>query len=100
VAKHGNNSSTSKAAPTCWALGARIDLVPTRGASGAGLGYMFAPSHTRFRTSCRCDALGVRTIFNLLGHSQPGRRAAPAVGVADPATWARAAPGAARRDGR
>ena len=93
VAKHGNRSSTSKSgsADVLEALGARIDLDPdavARCIEETGLGYMFAPSHhPAFRHIVPVRrALGVRTIFNLLGPlTNPAGAPRQLIGVADPA---------------
>ncbi len=74
VGKHGNRgvSSKSGSADVLRALGARIDLTPTKVAAcidNVGIGFMFAPSlHPAMKAVAPVrKELGFRTIFNLLG---------------------------------
>jgi len=93
VAKHGNRSATSKcgSADVLEELGARIDLDPdgvSRCLEETGLGFMFAPAHhPAFRHIVPVRrALGVRTVFNLLGPmTNPAGAPRQLLGVADPA---------------
>lgn len=93
VAKHGNRSATgpSGSADVLEALGVSIDLSPdevARCIAEVGFGFMFAPAHhgaTRFVVPVR-RALGVRTIFNLLGPlTNPAGATRQLIGVSDPA---------------
>ncbi len=74
VAKHGNRSASGRvgSADLLEALGLRLDLGPDAVATllrDTGFGFLFAPRHhpaMRHAASAR-RALGVRTVFNLLG---------------------------------
>ncbi len=74
VAKHGNRaaSSLTGTADTLSMLGVNLDITPEKAAEcvhKAGVGFLFAPNHhpaMRHVGPAR-KALGVRTLFNLLG---------------------------------
>ncbi len=74
VAKHGNRSVSSKSgsADVLMALGVDLDIETAevgRAIEEVGIGFLFAPRHhgaMRYAVGPR-QALGVRTLFNLLG---------------------------------
>lgn len=91
VAKHGNRSvsSLSGASDVLAALGVKLDVPPqtiTREITEAGVGFMWAPMHhaaMKVWAPVRA-ALGVRTIFNVLGPiCNPARVTRQIVGVYD-----------------
>ncbi len=74
IAKHGNRSVSSKsgAADVLEAAGCRLDLAPEQVAAlidELGVGFLFAPQHhTAMKHAIGARrALGLRTLFNLLG---------------------------------
>lgn len=92
VAKHGNRSATSKcgSADVLEALGARIDLGPERVAScvqQTGFGFMFAQAYhpAMKHVGPVRGAIGIRTIFNILGPlTNPAHTLYQVLGVPDP----------------
>ncbi len=91
VAKHGNRALSSKAgaADVLAALGVKIDVPPavTQRAIAAGAGFMMAPLHhaAMKHVGAVRQALGVRTIFNLMGPlSNPAGVKRQLVGVYSP----------------
>ncbi len=74
VAKHGNKALSSKSgsAEVLEALGVRLQISPARVEAcmrGANIGFMFAPAlHIAMRHVAHArKALGIRSIFNLVG---------------------------------
>lgn len=92
VAKHGNRSASSKSgsADVLEAAGANIELDPDAIAQcleEAGFCFMFAPlHHPAFKHVMPVRvALGVRTIFNLLGPlTNPAGATRQLIGISDP----------------
>lgn len=91
VAKHGNRSATSLcgSADLLEALGVGIDVDPlttARAIDDIGFGFMFAPRHhpaMRHVIPVR-KALGVHTVFNVLGPlTNPAGAGRQVIGVAD-----------------
>lgn len=93
VAKHGNKSISSKSgsADVLAALGVNLDVSPevvSKCIEEAGIGFMFAPAHhsAMKHVGPARVALGVRTIFNLLGPlSNPAGTKRQVIGVFDKA---------------
>jgi anthranilate phosphoribosyltransferase len=74
VAKHGNRAASSRcgSADVLEALGVPVDLGPEqvgRSIDALGIGFLFAPRyHPAMRHAAEARrALGIRTVFNLLG---------------------------------
>jgi anthranilate phosphoribosyltransferase len=93
VAKHGNRSTTrpSGSADVLEALGVNLELPPDDVSdviSQTGIGFLFAPAFhpaMRYAIGPR-KALGVRTVFNLLGPlTNPADAKGHVLGVFDPA---------------
>jgi anthranilate phosphoribosyltransferase len=92
VAKHGNRgvSSSSGSADVLEALGVNVMLSPTQVAEcidATGIGFMFAPTHHSAMKNIAPvrKALGVRTVFNLLGPlTNPAGAANQLMGVFHP----------------
>jgi len=109
VAKHGNRASSGRcgSADLLSQLGVRIESDPStisRCIDDAGIGFLFAPAmHPAVKGATPARrALGVRTVFNLLGPlSHPARAACQLMGVferrwVEPAARALSALGARR----
>lgn len=93
VAKHGNRSVTrpSGSADVLEAAGAKLDLGPEqvgRVLRSTGIAFLFAPQfHPAMRHAAPVrKALGIRTVFNLLGPlTNPAHASLHVLGVHDPA---------------
>lgn len=93
VAKHGNRAASSRSgsADVLEALGVRLDASPVqvgRSIDEIGVGFLFAPAlHPAMKYAMGPRrALGVRTIFNLLGPlTNPAGATRQLLGVFDPA---------------
>ena len=89
VAKHGNRAASSKSGSSevLAALGVKLDIPPaliSRCIAEARLGFMFAALHHRAlgHAAAARKALGVRTLFNVLGPlSNPARAKRQVMGV-------------------
>jgi anthranilate phosphoribosyltransferase len=105
VAKHGNRSASSKsgAADVLEALGVPLESDPaalTQRLLQTGLVFLFAPHHhPSLKTIALVrKALGVPTLFNLLGPlANPARPSFQLIGVANPAWLSLMANAAARQ---
>jgi anthranilate phosphoribosyltransferase len=92
VAKHGNRAATSHcgSADVLEQLGISLEQTPARirqAIEEIGIGFLFAPAiHISMRHAMPARrALGVRTVFNLLGPlTNPAGAAAQVVGVSAP----------------
>lgn len=92
IAKHGNRgvSSSSGSADVLERLGVNLQLSPQQVADcieATGMGFMFAPSHHSAMKNIAPvrKALGVRTVFNLLGPlTNPAGAARQLMGVFHP----------------
>ena len=91
VAKHGNRaaSSLTGTADTLSTLGVNLDITPAKAAEcveKAGVGFLFAPNHhpAMRHVGAARKALGIRTLFNLLGPmSNPAGAKRMLLGVAE-----------------
>ncbi|MGC2312523.1 MAG: anthranilate phosphoribosyltransferase [Candidatus Acidiferrales bacterium] len=92
VAKHGNRAASSRcgSADVLEQLGLSLDQPPERvrqAIEEIGIGFLFAPAiHTAMKYAMPVRrALGIRTVFNLLGPlTNPAGAAAQVVGVSAP----------------